>query len=114
MINYHERRFTPLSNSENGELEADTIFVYRQTDNIVTCTYKGKHVRHGQLLALVLDDGSLEMRYQQINFEGALRTGICHSTPELLPDGRIRLYERWQWTSGDRSSGSSVLEEIPK
>jgi hypothetical protein len=39
-------------------------------------------------------------------------TGICRSTPEILPDGRIRLHEKWQWTSGDRSSGESIVEEI--
>jgi len=39
-------------------------------------------------------------------------TGVCRSTPELLPDGRIRLHEKWQWTCGDRASGESIIEEI--
>ena len=38
-------------------------------------------------------------------------TGICQSTPELLPNGKLRLHEAWQWTAGDRSKGSSVIEE---
>lgn len=39
-------------------------------------------------------------------------TGICRSTPEILEDGRIRLHEEWIWTSGDQSSGKSIIEEI--
>lgn len=46
-----------------------------------------------------------------INDKGVLQTGICRSVPEVLPDGRIRLHESWQWTSGDGSSGHSVVVE---
>ena len=52
------------------------------------------------------------MRYEHINFAGEIRTGLCLSRPEILPDGRIRLHEKWQWTSGDLSSGESIIEEI--
>jgi hypothetical protein len=52
------------------------------------------------------------MRYQHVNARGELMTGQCRSTPEVLPDGRLRLRESWQWTSGDGTSGESVVEEI--
>jgi hypothetical protein len=39
-------------------------------------------------------------------------TGECRSTPEVLSDGRVRSHEEWRWTSGDFSSGRSVVEEI--
>jgi hypothetical protein len=52
------------------------------------------------------------MRYQHLNQAGTFMSGKCFSTPEILPDGRIRLHEKWQWTSGDYSSGESVIEEI--
>jgi len=39
-------------------------------------------------------------------------TGKCKSRPEILENGKIRLHERWQWTCGDMSKGTSVLEEI--
>ena len=63
-------------------------------------------------MALVDAEGCLDMRYHQVNDRGELMTGACRSTPELLPDGRIRLHEEWRWTSGDGSGGSSVLEEV--
>jgi hypothetical protein len=39
-------------------------------------------------------------------------TGVCRSTLEVLPDGRYRLHESWQWTCGDCARGESVVEEI--
>lgn len=32
--------------------------------------------------------------------------------PEILPTGKIRLLEQWQWTNGDNSMGQSIIEEI--
>jgi len=52
------------------------------------------------------------MRYQHINAGGKLMTGICKSRLHVLEDGRYRLHEAWHWTSGDRSSGESMSEEI--
>ncbi|WP_246849116.1 hypothetical protein [Aquimarina sp. U1-2] len=52
------------------------------------------------------------MRYYQVNDKNELMTGICESTPEMLENGKIRLYETWRWTSGDKSQGKSVLEEV--
>lgn len=112
MINYHDRRFIPVSNSANGEVSPDVVFHYQQTGRIVTCSYSGGRIVSGQFIALVDAEGRLDMRYHQVNDRGELMTGVCRSTPELLPDGRIRLHEAWRWTSGDGSSGSSVLEEV--
>lgn len=39
-------------------------------------------------------------------------TGKCVSKPEVLENGKIRLYEKWQLTCKDFSAGESVVEEI--
>jgi hypothetical protein len=39
-------------------------------------------------------------------------TGKCYSTPEIMDNGKIRLHEIWEWTSGDCSKGNSIIEEI--
>jgi hypothetical protein len=111
-INYDGRTFASVRNSETGEVGADTVFHYHQNENIVWAEYSGGDIVRGQLIAVCGDNGALDMRYQHVNKLGELMTGICTSTPETLPDGRIRLYEKWQWTSGDRSSGESIIEEI--
>jgi hypothetical protein len=112
MLNYHNKQFRSVQNSKNGEVGSATVFNYQQAGNIVTATYSGGGIINGQLIACVHKDGVLEMRYHHINTQQQLMTGICTSTPKILPNGKIRLHEKWQWTSGDNSSGESIVEEI--
>ena len=112
MINYNDKKFRPISNSENGETSNETIFHYKQVGNVLTSEYSGGRIRYGHLIGLVDKDGLIEMRYHQVNEKGELMTGICYSKPEILENGKIRLYENWQWTSGDKSEGQSIIEEI--
>lgn len=111
-INYDGRTFVSVENSPGGDVGDETIFRYRQQGNIVWADYSGGDVIRGQLIALCDDAGILEMHYQHVNRRGELMTGKCRSTPERMADGRIRLREEWQWTSGDRSAGTSVVEEL--
>ncbi|HLP11827.1 MAG TPA: hypothetical protein VK177_07850 [Flavobacteriales bacterium] len=111
MINYHNKIFKPLHTSENGETSAETIFSYKQSGNILTSTYSGGKIVSRHLIGLVNDDGSIDMRYHQINTSNEIMTGVCKSKPEILNNGKIRLHESWQWTSGDLSKGESVIEE---
>ena len=111
-INYDNRLFAPIKNSETGEVSAETIFHYRQTGDLVWAEYKGGGVVFGNLVAKADGAGNLEMRYQHLNAKGELMTGKCFSTPTVLPDGRLRLHEKWQWTCNDFSGGESVVEEI--
>jgi hypothetical protein len=108
---YDKRRFVSVSNTANGEVDGRTVFSYRQQGDVVWATYEGGGVRFGTLVATVDSEGRLDMRYGHVNAAGVLMTGICQSTPEVLPDGRLRLHERWQWTSGDSSRGESIVEE---
>ena len=105
--------FRSIGNSDNGEVGSDTRFHDRQTGDVVTATYGGGSIVHGHLIAKVREGGVLDMRYHHINDRGELMLGTCRSTPELLPDGRLRFHEEWQWLSGDQSSGRSVIEEVP-
>ena len=111
-INYDNRKFVSVENSETGEVSAETVFHYHQKENLIWAEYAGGEIVFGNLIAKVVENDCLEMRYQHLNKSGELMTGKCFSTPEILADGRIRLYEKWQWTSGDFSAGESVIEEI--
>lgn len=112
-MNYDGRVFVSVANSGSGEVGSGTRFHYHQVgDDLVWATYSGGAIRFGTLVATVQADGILDMRYQHVNEDGELMTGVCRSVPEVLADGRLRLHEEWRWTSGDGSSGSSVIEEI--
>jgi hypothetical protein len=111
-ISYDGRKFRSVHNSATGEVGADTVFQYGQNGRLVWAEYSGGEIVFGTLIAKADENGDLDGRYQHLNRKGELMTGTCRSTPELLPDGRIRLHEKWQWTSGDLSSGASVIEEF--
>ncbi|WP_262420208.1 n-acetylglutamate synthase [Flagellimonas meishanensis] len=111
-IDYNNKTFRLVHSSKNGELTNETIFRYKQKGNILTSSYSCASIRQGQLLGLVDEKGNIEIHYHQINNRNIINTGICHSKPEILPSGKIRLHEQWKWTSGDQSIGKSILEEI--
>ncbi len=111
MVNYNGKIFRPVVNSENGETSNETVFIYQQIDNILTSEYSGGKIIKGHLIGLVDENGNIEMRYHQVNQKGELMTGKCKSVPEILENGKIRLHETWEWTSGDKSKGQSIIQE---
>ncbi len=113
-INYDDKTFASVQNSETGEVSAETVFRYHQKDDLVWAEYAGGEIVFGNLIAKITDNDSLEIRYQHLNKRGELMTGKCFSTPETLSDGRIRLHEKWCWTSGDFTKGESIVDEIKR
>lgn len=112
MINYHNKRFRAVQNSKNSQIAVGLVFQYQQEGEILTCDYAGGEIAKGHLIGIVDAEGVIQMRYHQVDTSGQLMTGKCTSTPELIENGKIRLHEVWQWTSGDLSNGTSVLEEV--
>lgn len=111
-INYDNKFFSSVSNTDNGEVSSLTIFQYHQDKDIISAEYSGGDILKGFLIGTSDDEGKLNFIYQHINKNGEIRTGKCFSTPEILPNGKIRMQEQWKWTNGDNSTGESVIEEI--
>ena len=112
MFSYNKRKFKVVSQSENSEVSKQSIFEYFQEENILWCNYSNANVVKGNLLGMVDSKGNISMVYHQINKNNEIKTGTCNSRIEVLPTGKVRLHESWQWTSGDNSQGHSILEEI--
>ncbi|MDE5779114.1 MAG: GNAT family N-acetyltransferase [Lachnospiraceae bacterium] len=110
-INYNGKVFMPQSNTENGEVDAETIFHYFQENDLFWAEYSGGDVLKGHMIGTVAENGELDFHYQHLNQEGQVRIGKCHSIPYILENGKIELQEKWQWLNGDLSSGESVLIE---
>jgi len=111
-LNYHNRKFAGVTNSPTGQVSGDTIFLYQQHENILTATYSGGSIHQGHMLGIVNDDNSLDLMYHHLDEHQSLKSGHCHSVPEILEDGRIRLHEKWSWTYPTIGDGNSVVEEI--
>ncbi len=109
-INLQDKKFRMQTSSENGEVNAATIFHYRQKNNIVWATYEGGDILFGTLSGSIKDD-HLTFNYQHQNLDGVFMTGKCRTRIEIS-DQKIVLHEEWQWTCADNSSGYSVLEEL--
>jgi hypothetical protein len=111
-VSFDNRLLASAANTPNGDCNPATRFHYRQHGARVWATYGGGSVQFGSLVAISDREGRLDMRYHHVDGGGRLRTGKCRATPEVLPDGRLRLHEEWQWTNGDLSEGRSIVEEV--
>ena len=110
-LSYDNKRFRGIVNYDDGDLTKEVLFHYRQKNRTVWGTFEGGRVRFGTLVANVLDDDRLDMVWQYLNIDSEFVSGACLSTPEVLPDGRLRLEETWTTIGG--AAGTSVIEEIP-
>jgi len=109
---YHGKEFRSISNSQTGEVSNETTFYYQQKGAVISARYEGGNIREGNILGKVNSDGTIQMSYQHWNKDNEFRAGICTSTPERLPNGKIRLHESWEWTNGIDGCGKSIIEEI--
>lgn len=111
-INYDGRKFVPKMNSENGEVSERTIFTYHQSGNLLWAEYSGGDILKGSLIGKVSTNGELDFVYHHMNQDMQVKTGKCHSVPTVLENGKIQLWEQWEWTIGDYSKGESLLIEV--
>jgi hypothetical protein len=104
------RRFRALANSRGGQVSGDTEFVFSQDGRVVHARYGGGAIVLGFLVG-VADRDATEFRFVHVDRDGAISSGHSVDTIEVLPDGRLRLHEQWEWES-QSGRGTSVLEEI--
>lgn len=110
-IDYDGKVFIPFVNSENGEVNCKTVFIYHQQGNEFSSEYTGGEVKKGFMIGKVNDNGELDFYYEHLNVNNEIRVGRCHSIPRINDEGKIELHETWQWLNGDCSSGESVVVE---
>ena len=112
MFNLNKKHFRGVSNNSNGEVNSSTLFTYHQEGNIIWGSYEGGTIVKGSFVGRVTDGNHIEFNYTHINLNKTLLSGFCHSTIEVLDSGKIRLQEKWSWTSGKSGTGESVIEEV--
>lgn len=56
-MNYNNKKFRPIQNSENGEITEEVIFEYKQTGHVLTSEYAGGQIVKGHLIGLVDEEG---------------------------------------------------------
>lgn len=107
-IDYDGRRFHP---AEDGTGVSTRLARYRQDGDLLWGEFSGGHARRGTLVGRCAPDGTLDFTYCMVLDDGEIIAGRCHSTPTILPDGRIRLREQWRRYGPHEATGVSTLEE---
>lgn len=108
-MSYDGRRFSS-SAAETATGGATPVGHYHQDGDQLWAEFSGGAVRTGRLVGTVGPDGVIEAAYVQLLDTGELAAGRMTSLPHELPDGRVRLEERWRRDDG--SAGTSWIEEV--
>ena len=111
-MNLNNKTFKAITNSSNGEVTEQTIFHFKQTEDLISANYYGGGITLGNLIGTINESGRINMRYHHFNNKGELMTGKSDSRLESIRGGTLLIHDNWQWTSGDCSKGTSTLEEI--
>ena len=85
---------------------------YHQDGAMVWAEFDGGPVRTGRLVGTCGPNGVITAAYCQVMADGEVVAGTCRSTPDTLPDGRLRLTE--QWRRADGSTGTSRIEQVAR
>lgn len=107
LISFQGRQMSAVQTAPNGVINEQTIFFFRQLDKRVFASYAGGKVKRGMLVGKVSKD-QLSFSYAQENTEGMVQGGLSACQISLLPDGRIRLLEHFDWPGG---KGLNIIEE---
>ena len=110
MYNFNNKKFKLIENSEKGETSSETIFYYKQNENLVTADYKGGTILYGKIIATIKND-ELNMLYQCVTTNNELKSGKAIAKISKK-DNRIELSLNWEWLNGDKSKGQSKYIEI--
>jgi len=109
MINYNGRRFRKAIADPGHDAP---VALYRQENDLVWAEFTGGEVRRGALAGTCAPDGTIDFAYSMVLADGAVISGRSISTPELLPDGRIQLNERWERYGQHAEQGTSSIVEV--
>ncbi len=93
----------------NGMINEKTIFYFQQVGNLITAKYAGGKVKTGFLIGK-LENDKLKFHYSQMHDDESLDGGQSVCEIEMAEDGRIKLTEHFEWSSGEK--GINIIEEI--
>ena len=110
-FDFNNKRFALIQNSDNGQVNTETIFNYKQDDNLVTADYFGGSIKYGKIIAELKDD-QLNMLYQCFTTDHQLKAGKALAQIELTENGKIKLSLNWQWLTDRNDKGISEYIEI--
>jgi hypothetical protein len=110
-FDFNNKRFALIENSDNGQVNTETIFNYKQENNLVTADYFGGTITYGKIIA-ELKDNELNMLYQCLTTDNQLKAGKAIAQIGLTENGKIKLSLNWEWLTNGNDKGKSEYIEI--
>jgi len=109
-INFNDKTFRLLNNSTNGIANKETVFKYKQVDDLVSGDYFDGTIYLGRILGIV-EGATLNIVYQCVTAEKELKAGKAKAQISFTEKGKMKLNVNWQWLNGDQSKGTSEYIE---
>ena len=109
-IDFNNKTFSLIENSENGKVNSETIFKYKQEANLVTADYYGGSIIYGKIIAKLQGD-QLSMLYQCLTKEYELKAGRAIAEISLTESKKIKLKLNWEWLGDKNEKGISEYIE---
>ena len=106
----NNKKFLTIGN-ESGLSTEETIFYYYENDSVVTGSYSGGLITQGQIIGKRLPNNHLELAFQCVTEEGALKSGQSKGIISKNNNGKLTLSFDWFWLNGDKSGGQSFYIE---
>mgnify|MGYP006159629555 CR=1 FL=1 len=94
-INLNKKTFVLLENSENGEVNSETLFDYKQEGTLITAKYSGETIIKGAIIGQLIAS-ELFMVYHCITTSNELKAGKSIAQVFTNSEGRIELYLKWE------------------
>lgn len=110
-FNFNNKTFSLIENTENGKVNSETIFEYKQEGNLVTADYFGGAIKYGKIIAN-LKNNKLNMLYQCITTDNELKAGKAIAKISLTKYNKMKLKLNWEWLNDKNESGISEYIEI--
>jgi hypothetical protein len=96
--------------ADGGVVSAETRLQFAQRGGRVAARYAGGHVLRGWLAGR-WDGNVLHFRYVQREESAGIHAGQSVCVVEDGPDGRLRLFEHFKWSTRS-GSGVNIFEEL--
>lgn len=109
-INFNNKTFSLIINSENGKVNKETIFEYKQKGNLVTADYYGGTIQYGKIIG-VLKDKQLNMLYQCLTTHNELKAGKAIAEIAFTENEKLKLKLKWEWLDNNEEKGVSEYIE---
>ena len=95
-----------------GVVNHETIFHFRQRDNVVKAEYAGGKIQQGFLIGKFDEQNHLLFSYCQLQIDGKLDNGASDCEVSKDQDGKFLLTEHFEWASRPGEIGTNIFKEL--